>query len=100
MPVLFAKLLGWGLERGVPGLAFLFTGGCYLAAEAVLREANAQAPKRLATEGGRVRREPAVQGVMDNQRGEADFRAQPDPSKYLDVYKVLLRPSRCFFIAY
>ena len=36
MPVLFAKLLGWGLERGVPGLAFLFTGGCYLAAEAVL----------------------------------------------------------------
>ena len=36
MPVLYARLLGWGLSRGVPGLSFLFTAGCYLAAEAVL----------------------------------------------------------------
>jgi hypothetical protein len=36
MPVLYARLLGWGLERGVPGLAFLFTGACYLTAEVVL----------------------------------------------------------------
>ena len=36
MPVLYARLLGWGLRHGVPGLSFLFTAGCYLAAEAVL----------------------------------------------------------------
>ena len=36
MPVLYARLLGWGLSNGVPGLSFLFTAGCYLAAEAVL----------------------------------------------------------------
>jgi MFS family permease len=33
MPVLYAKLLGWGLQHKLPGAAFFFTGGCYLAAE-------------------------------------------------------------------
>lgn len=36
MPVLYARLLGWGLERGLPGAAFLFTAGCYVSAELIL----------------------------------------------------------------